>query len=164
MVEAMTDRHPWDLEDPAEILRQVNALCRFKLGCTIVAAVRLSDQTVTGAEVATERRLPQEHPYGSDLTREVAERLVPERWSSDKDGAGMSHVLITVVCRPGFVVPGAQEFDWLRAWRYSNHFRGAYDGDVFIMTPHGWTGTLDERAGFEPCLPGDIHLRLAPPA
>jgi hypothetical protein len=76
----------------------------------------------------------------------------------------MSHVLITVVCRPGFVVPSAQEFDWLRAWRYSNHFRGAYDGDVFIVTPHGWTGTLDERAGFEPCLPGDIHLRLAPPA
>ena len=48
MVEAMTDRYPWDLENPADILMQVNAVCRFKLGRTIVAAVRLSDQPVTG--------------------------------------------------------------------------------------------------------------------
>jgi hypothetical protein len=164
MVEAMTDRYPWDLENPADILMQVNAVCRFKLGRTIVAAVRLSDQTVTGAEVITERRLPQKHLSGSDLAREMAERLVPERWAIVKDRSGMSHVLITVVCRPGFVVPTAQEFDWLSAWRYSNHFRGAYDGDVFIMTPNGWSGTLDHRAGFEPCLRGDRHLRLAPPA
>jgi hypothetical protein len=112
---------------------QVNAVCRFKLGRTIVAAVRLSDQTVTGAEVITERRLPQKHLSGSDLAREMAERLVPERGAIVKDRSGMSHVLITVVCRPGFVVPTAQEFDWLSAWRYSNHFRGgtaARIGDI----------------------------------
>lgn len=145
----MTSRR-WELDDPADVLRQVNAICPFRSGETVVAAVRLADQVVTGARVAT--RKPEEGRDDSDLARKMAEELVPERWSVVKDGSGISHLLVTVVCREGRVIPSRKEYDWMRAWRYSNHFRGAFHGDVFVVTPHGWTGVLDERAGYEPSL------------
>ncbi|WP_446663703.1 hypothetical protein [Flexivirga sp. B27] len=88
------------LDDPAAALRQVDALCPLTSGRTIVAAVRLTDQVVAGAKIATE-------------------------------------------C--GEESPG-------RAWLYSNHFRGTFDGDVYIVTPHGWAGSMDHRAGYEPHL------------
>ena len=44
------------------------------------------------------------------------------------------------------------ESRWLSAWRYANHFRAALDGDVYTVTPHGWGGYLDYRAGYEPRL------------
>ena len=59
-----------------------------------------------------------------------------------------THVLVTVVCRSGRVVPGPEELFWLRAWRYSNHLANAFDGDVYLVTEHGWTGCMDRRAGF----------------
>ena len=34
------------------------------------------------------------------------------------------------------------------AWRRSNHLRGAFNGDVYAVTPHGWGGYLDHRAGY----------------
>ena len=40
-------------------------------------------------------------------------------------------VLVTIACREGRVVLTDHEHTWLRAWRYANHFRAAFDGDVF---------------------------------
>lgn len=78
------------------------------------------------------------------------------------DDGGISHTLVTVVCRDGYVIAGRREFDWLRAWLYSNHFRGTFDGDVYVVTPHGWAGSMDHRAGHEPCLPSSpAHERPA---
>lgn len=143
----------WDLDDPAATLRQIGQMCRFRPGRSVVAAVRLGDQTVTGAKIATDsgERLPFQ-PEASELARRLAHELVPERGSVTTDHGGMSHVLITVVCRDGYVLPGRQEFDWMLAWRYSNHLAGAFYGDVYVVTPHGWTGSADRRAGREPCL------------
>ena len=59
---------------------------------------------------------------------------------------------MTLVRRSGRVVPGRDEFFWLMAWRYSNHGSSAYDGDAYLVTEHGWTGCIDERAGFSPAL------------
>lgn len=149
----------WDLDDPAATLRQIAHMCAFRAGRSVVAAVRLGDQVVTAARVVrdTGEQVPNP-PEDSDLARAVAQELVPERFTVTTDHGGMSHVLITVVCRDGYVLAGRQEFTWLRAWRYSNHFTGGLDGDVYIVTPHGWTGTIDRRAGREPCL-GQAHLR-----
>lgn len=148
-----------ELDNPADTLRQISSLCPLELGRTVVAAVRLTDQVVTGAKAIADP-LPRDLDDG-DLARSIAEELVPERGSVTQDHGGISHVLITVVCRDGYVIPTRREFDWLRAWRYSNHFRGAFDGDVYVVTPHGWTGALDERAGFEPSLGGTRRLALA---
>ncbi len=71
---------------------------------------------------------------------------------SGRDGHGITHVLVTVVCRQGRVTSTEHEGAWLMAWRRSNHLRGAFNGDVYAVTPHGWGGYLDHRAGYEPCL------------
>jgi hypothetical protein len=144
------------LDNPAATLRQIPELCPLEFGCSIVAAVRLSDQMVTDAKVATGpgEELP-DYPDRPDLLRRLAEEVVPERWSICEDNGGISHTLVTVVCRDGYVLPGRREFGWLRAWLYSNHFRGAFDGDVYVVSPHGWTGTMDHRAGYEPYLVPD---------
>ena len=142
----------WDLDDPAATLRQIAHLCAFRPGRSIVAAVRLGDQVVTEAKVVTDAGQLPDPPEDSELARAVAQEIVPERFTLTTDHGGMSHVLITVVCRDGYVLAGRAEFTWMRAWRYSNHFTGGLQGDVYIVTPHGWTGTIDRRAGREPSL------------
>ncbi|WP_076263838.1 hypothetical protein [Intrasporangium flavum] len=143
---------PWNLKDPEQTLRDVAAICPFHLDDVIVAAVDLRTQAVTGAQVVTTTGHPPDHPGDSELVREVAEALVPERWAASPEGHGITHVLITVLCRNGRVTFTAREAAWLSAWRYANHFRAAFDGDVYIVTPHGWGGSLDHRAGYEPRL------------
>ncbi|MER7072513.1 hypothetical protein [Terrabacter sp. NPDC000476] len=86
----------------------------------------------------------------SEKLREVGESLAPERKRTAQGWSPMTHTLVTVVCREGRVVPTRVEFRWLDAWRFSNHLTCAYNGDVYIVTPHGWTGVLDSRAGWEP--------------
>lgn len=144
------ETRPWHVTDPELMLRAVHAICPLRMGVVIVAAIELDTQEVTDARVAAAIAQPEEHPYGSDHVRALAEQMVPERWATSSDGHGMTHVLVTIVCREGRVVFTQHEHTWFRAWRYANHFRGAFDGDVYIVTPHGWGGALDQRAGFEP--------------
>lgn len=61
-------------------------------------------------------------------------------------------MFVTVVCRRGRVIPSAQDYFWLTAWRYNNHCSNAFDGDIYLLTEHGWTGCVDRRAGFAPHL------------
>ena len=146
----MTD-HRWHLENAEQTLRDIAAICPFVTGHVIVAAVDLATQQVTGARVAVVGEPPDRHD-ASELLDGLAGQLVPERWAFGRDGHGMTHVLVTVVCRQGRVTPTESEGAWLMAWRYSNHLRGAFQGDVYVVTPHGWGGYLDRRAGYEPCL------------
>jgi hypothetical protein len=146
------EKIPWHLKDPERTLRDVAAICPFHPDHVIVAAVEVQTQAVTGAQVVATTGDPPDHPEASDLVRGVAEALVPERWAESPEGHGFTHVLITVVCRSGRVVFTARESAWLAAWRYANQSQGAFDGDVYIVTPHGWGGSLDHRAGYEPRL------------
>jgi hypothetical protein len=50
------------------------------------------------------------------------------------------------------VIPTERDYFWLAAWRYSNHLSNGFDGDVYLVTEHGWTGCIDTQAGFEPRL------------
>lgn len=133
------------------MLRDIASQCPFVTDHVIVAAVELSTQQVTGARTALVGELP-ERLRDSDVAREVAAELVPGRWADGPEGHGMTHVLVTVVCRSGRPVFTAREDSWFRAWRYANHFRGAFDGDIYVATPHGWAGCMDHRAGYEPRL------------
>ena len=146
----MTDDR-WHLENAEQTLRDIAAICPFMDGHVIVAAVELATQRVTGARVAVVGEPPAQHD-ASELLRGLAEQLVPERWASGHDGHGITHVLVTVVSRQGRVTRTESETTWLTAWRYSNHLRGAFQGDVYVVTPHGWGGYLDDRAGYEPRL------------
>jgi hypothetical protein len=146
------DRRPWHLVDPGATLREIESLCPFQLDAVIVPAVGLDTQRVTNARVATVGNLPDDHHEASVVVRRLAEQMVPERWASGGQGHGITHVLVTVVCREGRVTFTGREGSWFRAWGYANHFRAAFDGDVYIVTPHGWGGVLDDRGGLEPYL------------
>ncbi|GAA4402849.1 hypothetical protein GCM10023168_13760 [Fodinibacter luteus] len=100
----------------------------------------------------------------SDLLRTHAQALVGDRPWGEGRWMPPQFVLVTVVCRSGRVVPGPEELFWLSAWRYSNHLANAFDGDVYLVTEHGWTGTIDQRAGFSPALgDGARHLTAIGP-
>lgn len=146
------ETRPWHVTDPEQMLRAVHEICPLRMGIVIVAALKLDRQQVTDARVAVPGVQTEEDPYGSDVVRALAEQMVPERWASTSEGHGITHVLVTIVCREGRVVLTHHEHTWFRAWRYANHFRAGFDGDVYIVTPHGWGGVLDQRAGFEPRL------------
>ena len=149
------EKRPWHVTDPEQMLRAVHEICPLRMGLVVVAAIELVTQKVTDARVAVPDLQTEGDPYGSEIVRVLAEQMVPERWATTSEGHGMTHVLVTIVCREGRVVFTHHEHTWFRAWRYANHFRAAFDGDVYVVTPHGWGGVLDQRAGFEPRVAGD---------
>ena len=151
------EERPWHLKDPEKTLRDIDRLCPFELDHVIVAAVEIDSQRVTDARLALRGELTDDD-RGSDIAREIAEAMVPERWANSREGHGMTHVLVTVVCRDGRVTFTRRESSWFLAWRFANHFRAAFDGDVYVVTPHGWTGSIDHRAGYEPRLPPQLAI------
>lgn len=47
----------------------------------------------------------------------------------------MTHVLATIVCQEGRAVFTQHKHIWFGTWPYANHFRGKFDGAVYIVTP-----------------------------
>ncbi len=164
-----TDRAPWELATPSEVLRAALAGARAGVGDVVVARVALDTQRVTGTRTLQipppspcpeQGRARLQHQVDrrlglSELVRTAATQLAPEHvWRPDGRG-GVTGVFITLVCREGRVVDTLAEWQWLPAWRYANHFRDGFDGDVYVVTPHGWTGVMDRRCGEEPALHGE---------
>lgn len=155
----------WELEDPDRVLRAVDALCPLRAGQVVVASVHLESQEVVDAAALPDASEPQPcwDPYeASRRLCEVAERLVPPRTGTPTGWSPITHVLVTVVCREGRVIDTITEHRWFRPWRSSNHFTTATEGDIYVVTPHGWTGVMDKRAGLVPRL--RPRLALAPRA
>jgi len=156
----------WVLDDPATVIESVLTRARADSGDVIVARVDIDSQTVTGIH-RIRRKVPFPKTWStsdgrarlSDSFRAAAEALAPPHaWS--KVRGGYTAVFVTIVCREGRVIDSRNEWLCLRDWRYANHFRDGFDGDVYVVTPHGWTGVMDQRAGHEPCVGGEErHLR-----
>ena len=130
-----------------------------------MASLHLDSQEVVDAAVVPDPSEPQACWDSYEASRrlcEVAERLVPPRTGTPTGRSPITHLLVTVVCREGRVIDTINEHRWFRAWRYSNHLTNAIDGDIYVVTPNGWTGVMDRRAGLVPRL--RPHLALAPRA
>ncbi len=61
-------------------------------------------------------------------------------------------IVVTIIGRPGFNVWTSIEGTWATAWRYSNHLTDAFDGDIVVVTEHGWAALLNELGATEPRL------------
>ncbi len=154
---------PWEVRAPAAMIGDALSRANATEGDVLVVLLPIADvqaQDVLDVVTVHEADLPDRFE-ASELLREHAGRLVePRAWTGDR-WAPPQHLLVTVVCRTGRVVPGPAEGFWLMAWRYSNHLGDAHDGDVYLVTEHGWTGLVDQRAGFTPALPAaPRHLSL----
>ena len=150
----MRTHQPWDVREPAAIISEALRRRRPRSGDVLVALVQSADEPDQAVvDVARVHRGKRPGRFeASDLLRAQAEAMVGERPFVDGRWAPPRHVLATVVCRSGRVVPGPEELFWLLAWRYSNHLTAAFNGDVYLVTEHGWTGCADKRAGFTPAL------------
>lgn len=163
------------LVDPATTLGAVLARSRPSLGDVVVARVDIESQRVTGTRTLRppapaprtgyprrdDERAELRRIGMSDLVREAAETLAPAHTWQDDGRGGYRGLFVTLVCREGRVVDTHHEWDWMVAWRYSNHFRDGWDAGVYVLTPHGWTGVLDRRSGLQPCLRIRPALSLA---
>ena len=49
-----------------------------------------------------------------------------------------THAGVLIVVRRGLCVFGVNEGLWCSAWRYVNHLRRLYSGDLVLVTEHGW--------------------------
>lgn len=157
-----TKQERWLLGDPATTLSEILRMGKAELGRTIIAYVGEDPEEVLGI-----RSLPTPEPYRGDdriedyeamhvlstQVGEIAEQLVPPRAYDGERWSAMHGTLVTVVCRDGYVVSTDEEMQFYPAWLYSNHLTIALAGDVFAVTPHGWTSTLTEACGLLPTLP-----------
>lgn len=156
-------RDQWDVADPQETLDAIIARSHPADGDVIVAMLRSQDggaREIVDVTVVHPAGQPIEQLTARDRLRRHAQSTAPSGlWNRGK-ARTVDHVFVTVVCRSGRVLPGPTELFWSLAWRYSNHLTDAFFGDIYILTPHGWTGVHDRRAGFTPALtkPSDIRV------
>ena len=47
---------------------------------------------------------------------------------------------------------GPNEGVWCRAWRYINHHRALYSGEIILVTEHGWSDFMTRFGGTTPAL------------
>ncbi len=126
---------PFDLRDPDRLIEEIAARHDLTEGTALLAVV---------ADPSTQQRLTHVEPLPVDP------RIAHTRTSATSStrrcrfcrcrtspGPGTRHLLVTVLVRPGLTVLGRHESQWLLGWRYSNHLKGAFDGDLMLVTEHG---------------------------
>ena len=85
--------------------------------------------------------------------------MVPPRVRTDAGWSPIVADLFTVVCRDGYVVDTAVEWQFVYACRNSAMTSACSAGDVYVVTPDGWTGIMDRRSGLTPTVSGRAPLR-----
>ncbi|GAB3879490.1 hypothetical protein [Terrabacter terrigena] len=143
------------LDDPADTLTDIDRLHPFVSGLVVVASVDLEQQVMLAAAP-----LPEEPSGGWDLhaagcaLTDVALALLPSR----PPGRRRRGALITVVCRRAPSSRSAVDEWWAEAWIHADPCIDAAVGQVFAVTPSGWHGVGDRRAGVEPRLRPRLSL------
>ncbi|WP_154402189.1 hypothetical protein [Ornithinimicrobium cavernae] len=164
---------PWELRNTSLTLSEIVRRGRARAGTTLIACVDNESQDVLelgrivtpapcrGDDDEAEHRAI--HALSGELRR-IATSIGPERPRTldGRAGSPIAGTFVTVVCREGRVVSTDVEWQFLSAWRYSNHFMAAFDGDVYVVTPHGWTSTLTGESGYEPALGSGTPLTPVP--
>ena len=136
--------------DPSALIHEIAGHCPLTEAPSLRAVV---EDPGTAQQLTHIERLPVDsrlahHEETSYLLYDTMQRLpVP-----DFAGPQTRHRVLTLVVRPGLTVLGPYERQWLLAWRYSNHGRGAWDSDLALVTEHGWYEWLSGWAGHQPAM------------
>lgn len=88
----------------------------------------------------------------STALRGLAQELVPAPTWDGRRWSAPTGELVTVVCREGEPRITPVETQFFLGWRYSNHLTAALQGDIYVVTPTGWTDVLGEWSGPLPAL------------
>lgn len=139
----------YEFRDPARLVEEVAERVPLSPGAVYVVLVA---HPSTAQRVVEVRRLESPAMIDDywDARAELCELMrqlpIPEHPPPPR------HAALTVVVRPGLCVFGPNEGRWMSAWRYSNHLTNAFDGDLILVTEHGWTDLMTEFAGHSPAM------------
>lgn len=148
----------WDLVDPSDVLRQLDARIPLIPGRVVVGVLPVAPggaRLVTGA---VEIHPPGPKPAEDEARQRVSS--VAEELAGPRMAGAPTQVFVTAVCRRGMVVDTSNEWFWFHAWWYANHVADAFLGEIYVVTEHGWTGILDRRAGYQPAVQEDVERRF----
>lgn len=139
----------YELLDPAALMDEVSA--RVPLGVNRAYLILVADpsthQTVLSVTEMTAPAVLDGYDAVDDETRKLVQNLaVPGSCYPPR------HMVVTVIVRHGLCVFGPNESRWLMAWRYSHHFTDVYDGELILVTEHGWCDFTTGFAGHTPAL------------
>ena len=132
-------------------MNQIADVCPLVEGSALLA---VAEDPSTRQRLTHIERLPvdsrlADHEDARDLLYDVMNETLPV---PDFAGPDTRHTVLTVLVRSGFAVPSRYESEWALAWRYSNHMRGAWTGDMTIVTEHGWYDMHSHWAGSRPAM------------
>jgi hypothetical protein len=142
---------PYELRDPQALLDELATTIDLTEGRVLLVLVHQPAREQVVLAVDDLSPLPpdidEEFRGRSDLLYERVWRLpIPKR--SDTSAS----ILVTVVVRSGTNGWGREEKRWAMAWRYSNHNSWAFDRDIIVVTPHGWSSLWSEEGGPRPAM------------
>lgn len=142
----------WDVANPERTLADVLSRVDAEPDDVLVAMLRIGEEQELVNVTRVHSGAQPDFDDARDLLCRHAQSAAGDRPWEGSRWRSPEFLLVTVVCREGRVVPTAADYFWLTAWRFSNHGSNAFDGDVYLVTEHGWTGCTDQRAGFRPRL------------
>ena len=139
---------PYDVRDPALLIAEIAERVDLVEDTAWVALVHRPSTTQKLLEVrpvGLPALLDDDEDIGAVLRDTVdAFRL---GWRRHRE-----HAVVTVIVRPGRCVLGPNELVWSMGWRYANHFEAAFDGDLILVTEHGWLDMVTHEAGHQPAM------------
>jgi len=140
----------YEFRAPAELIEAVAARVplREDTAWLVLVANASTEQRVVRVDTLATPAMITEWETACDEMYDVI-----STWSVP-DSVPPTHSAVLVVVRRGPCVFGPNEKYWHLAWRYINHCRRMYDGDVILVTEHGWVDFRTEAADVEPALSG----------
>lgn len=142
---------PWELRDPAEIIRVLDEEHRLRAGQVIIGLVDRpsTEQLLVASEVIWTEAEPPPFKQVRQLLRTATRTLYAGR---DPEAYPIDHAYVTVVARHGRVVLVDEVLAWAYGWLYCTHQQPVYKGALLTVTEHGWRSFDDESAGALPAL------------
>ena len=141
----------YELRDPQALLDEIAASVPLTEGRVLLALVHqpAAAQRLLALEELTP--LPSDiddhHRGRSDLLYDRVSKLaIPPRSETS------ASILVTVIVRGGTNGWGHEEKLWAMGWRYSNHNSEALNGDLIVVTGHGWCSLWSQLGGHGPSM------------
>lgn len=139
---------PYEFRDPGGVLRDLAGQARLESGAAFLLLVEhpSTEQRVLRVDrLRTPAEITDDEAACDEMRDVIATYDLP-------DTHPITCAVMLVLVRPGLCVTSDSEKWWHRAWRYVNHGRALYSGDLMVVTEHGWWDTMSDLGEARPCL------------
>jgi hypothetical protein len=141
---------PYEFRDPGGLLRDLAVRTRLESGAAFLLLVEhpSTEQRILRIDrLCTPAEITDDETACDEMRDVIATYDLPDTYP-------ITCAVMLVVVRPGLCVTSDSQKWWHRAWRYVNHGRALYSGDLMVVTEHGWWDTMSDLGDVRPCLAG----------